>query len=285
MAIVLDLSAPAQIWVTLETLLTSIRGRVDRILSDLTAKDSRLPQHLKKKAWSKYGEDHPDKDLLDPCPFNITIIGSKYDLFQDFEPEKRKIICKTIRFVAHVNGAGVLFTSDKVDSLVHRCRALVGSMAFKSSASRSVAVDHMAPLIVPAASDTLSQIGAPPIDPEDIGKVKAKSPMDLWRSAYSSIFPADMNVLKPQLPDDPAANPKFADAVIDSCRAQKDEELERYRKQAERKARELAQKQAASSIESESSSDSQQRDTISITPTASPAPAVKPPKRSSSKSK
>jgi hypothetical protein len=127
--------------------------------------------------------------------------------------------------------------------------------------------------------------------------------MDLWRSAYSSIFPADMNVLKPQLPDDPAANPKFADAVIDSCRAQKDEvrvlfpraivahlimlwqELERYRKQAERKARELAQKQAASSIESESSSDSQQRDTISITPTASPAPAAKPPKRSSSKSK
>ena len=172
--IVIDLSAPNQLWATLETSLTVVRERINRIMSDFTAKDSRLPQHMKKKAWAKYGDDHPDKDILDPCPVGLAIVGTKYDLFQDFEPEKRKIVCKTIRFVAHVNGASVVFTSDKTESLVHRCRALLANLAFKDAASRSVSTDHSTPLNIPVASDSLSQIGAPPISADDIGKVNAK---------------------------------------------------------------------------------------------------------------
>ena len=37
----------------------------------------------------------------------LAILGTKYDIFQDFEPEKKKIICKTLRFVAHTNGASL----------------------------------------------------------------------------------------------------------------------------------------------------------------------------------
>ena len=37
----------------------------------------------------------------------LAILGTKYDIFQDFEPEKKKIICKTLRFVAHINGASL----------------------------------------------------------------------------------------------------------------------------------------------------------------------------------
>lgn len=37
----------------------------------------------------------------------------RYDLFQDFDSEHRKIICKTLRFVAHINGGSLHFISDK----------------------------------------------------------------------------------------------------------------------------------------------------------------------------
>ncbi len=53
-----------------------------------------------------------DKDLLNPLPIPLAIVGTKYDLFQDFDPEKKKIVCKTLRFVAHSNGAS-LYVSDK----------------------------------------------------------------------------------------------------------------------------------------------------------------------------
>ena len=43
--------------------------------------------------------------MIDPLPIKLAIIGTKYDIFQDMDPEKRKTICKTLRFIAHVNGA------------------------------------------------------------------------------------------------------------------------------------------------------------------------------------
>ena len=57
-----------------------------------------------------------DKDLLDPLPIPLAIVGTRYDTFQDFDPEKKKIICKTLRFIAHTNGASlhVSYTCDKV---------------------------------------------------------------------------------------------------------------------------------------------------------------------------
>ena len=48
-----------------------------------------------------------DKDLLDPLPIPLAIVGTRYDTFQDFDPEKKKIICKTLRFIAHTNGASL----------------------------------------------------------------------------------------------------------------------------------------------------------------------------------
>eukprot|EP00045_Choanoeca_perplexa_P011779 m.126160 g.126160 ORF g.126160 m.126160 type:complete len:51 (+) comp15767_c0_seq3:1-153(+) len=42
------------------------------------------------------------------------------------------------------------------------------------------------------------------------------------------------------LPDDPCADPNFKEAAIDAARLRKDEELQRYRRQADRRARDAA---------------------------------------------
>lgn len=112
--LVVDLSRPERLWATVDTLLSGIRKRLDRVMADLTAKQSRLPGHLTAKMWQKYGEGHPDKNILMPLPVPLLMIGTKYDLFQNREPEERKMVCKSLRFLAHMHGASLLFVSDKV---------------------------------------------------------------------------------------------------------------------------------------------------------------------------
>lgn len=243
--VVIDLSKPKELWGTLTGVIKGIRDRVDRVLSDLIAKDSRLPAYLRKKAWGRIGEDHPDKDLLDPLPIPLVILGSKYDLFQDFDSEHRKIICKTLRFVAHINGGSLHFISDKDEALLAKTKGLMNGLAFKSSTStRGICLDHNKPLIVAAGADSLQQIGAPPMTD---GKLSARdpNPLELWHEAFDQFFPPDSAAGSGSAEgEDPSKNPEFHEGPVDEMRAQKDELLERYRKQADRRARELAAKHA-----------------------------------------
>ena len=48
-----------------------------------------------------------DQELLSPMMIPVAIVGTKYDIFQEFDPEKKKMICKTLRFLAHMNGASL----------------------------------------------------------------------------------------------------------------------------------------------------------------------------------
>jgi dynein light intermediate chain 2 len=131
--IVLDLSKPNELFLTLETLLKELKTRVNKVLADLSTKDSRVVERMKKQAWKKYGDDHPDHDLLDLFPVPLIIFGSKYDILQDFDSEKRKVICKMLRFIAHTNGASLQFYSVKSPGLVSRANALISSVVFGTS--------------------------------------------------------------------------------------------------------------------------------------------------------
>ncbi|KXJ24004.1 Cytoplasmic dynein 2 light intermediate chain 1 [Exaiptasia diaphana] len=191
---------------------------------------------MKKNAWKRFGKDHPDKSFVEPFPVPLAIIGGKYDIYQDLDPEKRKMISKALRFVAHSNGAHLQFFSTKSENLTGRARALIGHLLFHTSLSKSVSLEHSKPIIVPAGLDTLNQIGAPPVSSEDLGKLQSRSPYDLWKASYATFFPPE-NVHRNQ-GDDPSKDPQFYESAVDAMRKQKDEELERYRKMAERKARE-----------------------------------------------
>ncbi|XP_065904203.1 cytoplasmic dynein 2 light intermediate chain 1-like isoform X2 [Dysidea avara] len=243
--IVLDLSKPEELWNTLEVLLKQLKQHLDNIVTQLKVKSPEAVAKLRQAAWKKFGDDHPDKDLLNPLLVPLVIFGGKYDLFQDFDPEKKKIICKTLRFIAHTNGAYLQFVSTKSDTLFNKTKQLLSHFAFGTPASRSMSMDHTKPLIVPAGADALGQIGVPPIPAGDISKISAKNPYDLWKQSYCGFFPP-LTSNKSHIPDDPCKDVKYQEPAIDSMRAQKDEELEKYRKQCERKARELARQRAQS---------------------------------------
>ena len=64
--------------------------------------------------------------MLDPLPVSMAILGTKYDLFQSFDPEKKKTICKTLRFLAHVHGASLqVFVGNTMLWKTYRSRALL----------------------------------------------------------------------------------------------------------------------------------------------------------------
>ncbi|KAL5009245.1 hypothetical protein ScPMuIL_014826 [Solemya velum] len=233
--LVVDLSAPNQIWFTLETLLAAAHSRVEGIVAELKASDPHIREKLRKRAWERIGEDHPDKSMIEPFLIPLIIIGGKYDIFQDYDSEKRKTICKTLRFIAHTNGGTLQFFSTKQEQLVVRFRALVSHHLFGTAASKTLQTEHNKPLLVPTGLDSLQQIGTPPLSDKDIGRVHAKKPLELWKHAFTGHFPQE-NTNNPSMVEDPAKDVQFAEPAIDELRAQKNEELERYRRLSERRA-------------------------------------------------
>lgn len=238
--LVLDLSSPSDLWVTMDTLLNAAKKRLEEAIQEAKADDPYIKDKLRKKAWERVGEEHQDKTMMEPFLVPLVIVGSKYDIFQDFDSEKRKIICKTLRFLAHVHGATLQFFSIKQEQMVSRMRGIFSHYLFGTNASKTLQVEHNKPIFVPAGHDLLQQIGTPPLSDGDIGKVQARTPMELWKVAYCNYFP-QTSANNPAKVDDPAKDPQFAEPAIDTLRTQKDEELERYRKLAERRAREAQQ--------------------------------------------
>jgi len=57
-ALVLDLSRPVEMWMTLEHWLQVLRTRIDAVLSDLRSSDSTLRDTLRRAAVERIGADH-----------------------------------------------------------------------------------------------------------------------------------------------------------------------------------------------------------------------------------
>lgn len=163
---------------------------------------------------ARYGADHPDKDNVDLIPVPLVIIGTKYDEFQNFDPEKRKTITKTLRYVAHHHGAHLCYFSSKMEALVMKTRGLLGHLVFRTQLSRTIQTDHSKPIYILAGMDALSQIGTPS------GSVGSRSLLDQWKQLFLSNFPQEAEAV---IPEDPTKDPKYNENLIDSVRAQKDE--------------------------------------------------------------
>ncbi|NXO02129.1 DC2L1 protein, partial [Rhinopomastus cyanomelas] len=235
--LVLDLSKPNELWPTMEKLLQVTRNHANKILTKLEKTNPEATTEMKRRMQNNLQRDHPDYDLIDPFPLPLVIIGSKYDIFHEFDSEIRKIISKSLRFVSHYSGASLVFTS-KSDALLLKARALINHLAFGSDKSKSLLVDHNKPLFIPAGLDSLSQIGPPPASDCDMGKVCANTPWELWKKVFEATFPPkSSNDL--QDTKDPAQDSQYTEYEVDAMRTQKNQELEQYKRNASKSWKEM----------------------------------------------
>lgn len=101
------------------TWLDTIRRRVEECLKELRIRDDPKLEQLNKKTNGVFG-DHADKKLIRPIGIPIIIVGSKYDQFQDLETSSKKVACKTLRYIALVNGCSLVFVTKEEEALVTR---------------------------------------------------------------------------------------------------------------------------------------------------------------------
>lgn len=70
----------------------------------------------------------------------------------------------------------------------------------------------------------LAILGLPPVPDNDIGKIQAHSPMDLWKKVYEKLFPPKSISTQKDVKD-PARDPQYAECEVDEMRIQKDQVL------------------------------------------------------------
>ena len=105
-----DLSEPNELWFTMETIMSSLHTHIQHTFKSQEAKDMKLKESLNDMAKvERLDAEHPDIQGAEPFPLPIVILGGKYDLFQNMEPEKKKIVCKALRFFCHFYGATLQF--------------------------------------------------------------------------------------------------------------------------------------------------------------------------------
>lgn len=80
--------------------------------------------------------ENPDKKSLDIIEIPFAIIGTKYDQFEKVEPEKRKIVCKSLRFISHYYGGMLMFTTNALEATVNKSKALMNNFLFEGSFNR-----------------------------------------------------------------------------------------------------------------------------------------------------
>uniref|UniRef100_A0AAF5PS98 Cytoplasmic dynein 2 light intermediate chain 1 n=1 Tax=Wuchereria bancrofti TaxID=6293 RepID=A0AAF5PS98_WUCBA len=209
--IVIDLTAPFDMWNTFYTLLDNARIIID----------NEMQQSVKKSS-----DSYKDIEYIDPLPIPLILLGARYDKFQDFEPEQRKIICKFLRFMAHTNGATLAMFSNKMENLISKIRILISSVVFGTTASKTICTDHNKPLSVPRGADSLMDIGAPPFINSSLSLIGATNPRDLWHEAYLEHFPTKEKHKERE--DNPAEDGQHREPEIDELIEQRTRELEQY---------------------------------------------------------
>ena len=158
--IVIDLSKPELIWSTVTSLISSVREYVMAAVKTEQANKLNIGERLTRESGARIDSDHMDASTIKTFPIPLIILGGMYDVFQNFDPEKKKIICRALRFIAHSHGATLQFYSALDTGLVKKARDLLSHYAFDSTAAKGVSQDYNKPLIIPAGSDSF-QVGFP----------------------------------------------------------------------------------------------------------------------------
>ncbi|PRP80543.1 cytoplasmic dynein 2 light intermediate chain 1-like [Planoprotostelium fungivorum] len=228
--IVVDLSKPAGLIDNLVAWLDTVRKTVDECSRQLRIRFEAKYDKMVKKSTGVFG-DHADRKLIRPIGIPVIIVGSKYDQFQDMETSSRKVACKTLRYIALVNGCSLVFVTKEEEALVTRFRGLSTYYLFHTRPTKTVSTEYTKPLMIPAGLDTVESIGQPPSDSSSsslTGSQAGSLGMRIWKEAWNETFPQMEDKKKTSSLDDSA---RFVEPLIDSLRSEKDQQLERYQRE------------------------------------------------------
>lgn len=238
-AITVDLSEPHGALPSLERWLQQLQAQAIKSLDALSKESSAGAKRVEaiKATRGETLEGSGDAAQLKPFPVPLVIFGTKWDVFasSDATPEKRKSMCRALRYFAHANGGSLVFTSLKDKTSMNNMRNVLRLLLFGVQPSKGVAeqLEPTKPICVLAGKDSMQSIGAP-----RSGQANAK----VWADTISIEFPdPHPSSVKGGKKDDGEQVSedlqKFSESGVDGIVEQRVEELQQYRRQVERNQR------------------------------------------------
>mmetsp|Transcript_17177 Transcript_17177/g.54938 ORF Transcript_17177/g.54938 Transcript_17177/m.54938 type:complete len:387 (-) Transcript_17177:65-1225(-) len=237
--ICVDLSVPSEVPSTLLFWLEKIREKSQLSYDKLEKRGSKLPDQLKMRARKFFGAQHEDKESVLHSGISVVIAATKYDKFKDEDAELRKVMARFLRYVAHLNGAALIYTgglkpgeeltakdSSEFRGQINHFRTLLNHLVFVGPVPRQLKLptllDHMGPLCVPIGQDKFKDIGRPRVA-EGGGEGLAE-----WKGIFEKLFPPKAKEEKVAWTMDTV---QYAEPEVDAVRAQKDAEVASFKKQ------------------------------------------------------
>ena len=216
--ICVDLAKPTEAMRTAEYWLGRIHARCEKTFEKLSARGSRLPEQLRKRSERVFSANAPDGSHPDTSirhsGVTVCIVATKHDATRRTDPERMKVLTRALRYLAHVNAAGLFFlggfgkdssssshsTSSadapadeylgEMRSQFNQFRAYLNHLIFVGADRRFPArlptqLDHLRPVLCPIGGDRFSSIGAPKGVDGDGDVLRA------WRDIVRRMFPDD----------------------------------------------------------------------------------------------
>lgn len=237
LGITLDTSEPHLVVPSLEKWLRLLHDQVVHSLQALAKESQSGAKRVEALTQARMAvwAEHPDQAHVQPFPVPLVIFGTKCDaLLTDVDPEKRKGLCRILRYYAHVNGASLVFASVKEKTSMNSVRALLRQLLFGVTAKKDIPeqLDPSKPLCVVAGKDSLQAIGVP----------QGGGSIHQWRDLAAQLFPdtnpsASKGGKRSETEQVGEELLRFGESSIDGMVEQRIEELQQYRRQVERNQR------------------------------------------------
>ncbi|KAF7491234.1 Cytoplasmic dynein 2 light intermediate chain 1 [Sarcoptes scabiei] len=217
--LVLDLTRPNELAILAETCL----DRLQQHLESITKNDTELQEELqrltnKRSVWhnsDEIKEANRAKSSSTLLLIPLTIIGTKYDEFQNMDPEVKKQITKYLRCISYTRGGQLFFYSNKSETLTKRINSVLNALAFESlsfdtkdRSKPSVSTNISKPIMIPFGYDNPNRIGLN----ENNGKE-----LDETKQQFHRMFPQidPERLYRSTLHNDPRFDSNFAEAELD----------------------------------------------------------------------
>ncbi|KAL6746086.1 hypothetical protein V8C86DRAFT_2954357 [Haematococcus lacustris] len=179
--IVVDLSDPGSVLPTLLWWLEAVKRKLGATYEKFEKKGLQLPEQLRQRAKSKLYSQNEDKDAVWHSGISLVIAATKYDSFRNADPEVKKVMARTLRWLAHAHGAFLMYLGglhvlsgasdtskdavaerNQLDSFTRLTNHLIFTgLEKKPVLKQQPQVDHSEPLMVPAGTDRFKDIGRP----------------------------------------------------------------------------------------------------------------------------
>lgn len=216
-AVVVDLSQPGDALKSAVSWLQLIRTKLQGVYDWLEQKGSTLPEQLRLRARKYIGSSHEDKDIIQYLGISVVLVAAKEDTFRQADTEARKLMAQSLRYVAHLYGASLVYigglkgpiigvqgSSNLKDAAADKAvlanfRSMLSHMLFTGMDKRmklrmEPQLDPLRPLMIPFGLDRFADIGSPSgTASRDIGSQAA---IDSLLAAAAKMFPSPVQPVK-----------------------------------------------------------------------------------------